>query len=131
MNRFLFLLCSWFFDYDTPCSFQHDILGNPVFFVPMTIIRIEIKFGRGVAHGGVVSVEAVASHCRGKRGKEREEGGQVSAVALRYERCTHMHVFPRLNLNLRILQCPITRVHDKLGQAFFSKEVTLKLRPVC
>lgn len=66
-----------------------------------------------------------------ERKGEREKGGQVSAVALRYERRAHMHVFPRLNLNLRILQCPITRAHDKLGQPFFSKEVTLKLRPVC
>lgn len=45
----------------------------------MTIIRIEIKFGGGFALESVVSVEDVAPHCRGKREKEREEGGQVSA----------------------------------------------------
>lgn len=45
----------------------------------MTIFRIEIKFGGGFALDSVVSVEAVASHCRGKTEKEREEGGQVSA----------------------------------------------------
>lgn len=45
----------------------------------MTIIRIEIRFEGGFALESVVSVEALASHCRGKREKKREEGGQVSA----------------------------------------------------
>lgn len=53
-----------------------------------------------------------------------------SVVALRYYPSTHMKVFWGLNLNLKILQCPVTRVHDKLGWAFFSKEVALKLWPV-
>lgn len=47
--------------------------------VPLRIIRIEIKFGGGFALGSVVFVEAVASHCRRKKEKKREEGGQVSA----------------------------------------------------
>lgn len=41
-----------------------------------------------------------------------------------------MHIFPRLNLKLKILQCHDERVYDKLGQAFFSKEVAFKLWPV-
>lgn len=44
----------------------------------MTIIRIEIKVGGEFSCESVVSAEAVASHCRGKREKEKEEGGQVS-----------------------------------------------------
>ena len=48
--------------------------------------------------GSAVSVQAVASHCRGKREKRREEGGQISI--LRREHCTNMHVLPRLNLKI-------------------------------
>lgn len=46
----------------------------------MTIIQIEMQFVAGFARGCVVSVDAVASRWRGKREREREEGGQVSAV---------------------------------------------------
>lgn len=38
------------------------MLGNPVFFVPMTFIRTDIKFGGGFALESVVSVVAVTLH---------------------------------------------------------------------
>lgn len=64
-----------------------------MFFVPMSTVEIVAKGGVAL---GSVSVEAVASHCRGKR-EETEEGGQQSAAALRYEPRTHTHAFTRLD----------------------------------
>lgn len=49
-----------------------------VFFVPITIITVIVQFRVISAIQRVVSVD-VASHCREKREKEREKGGQVSA----------------------------------------------------
>lgn len=88
INSFLF----FFAHASLTCSFQHVISGNPVFFVPMTFVRTDIKFEGGFAVESVVSVEAVASHCRGKTEKEREEGGQVSAQCSSFKILTeHMY----------------------------------------
>lgn len=88
-----------------------------MFFAPMSNVKIENYFGGKVAPGNVESKEAVSSHCgRGGGGEETEKGKQVKQAQKLSD--VHMHLYPQLNLNRRILLISITRLRDNWVSGF-------------